>query len=90
MSDKTLKQAEQELEKAESRLRQAQDALEADQIVEAIVDQSVPDLAPDAVQLDLKTPAKAKAGTLDAELAALKENAAETKFDEEVMKAEES
>lgn len=89
MSDKTLKQAEQELDKASARLREAQEALEADQVVEAIVDQAVPDLAPDAVALDLQTPAKAKAGTLDEELEALKENAARTKFDEEVMKAEE-
>lgn len=88
MADRTLKQTEQELEKAQSKLAQASEALEADRVVEAIVDQAVPDLAPNAVELDLGTPQETGPGTLDEELKELRENAARTAFDEEVTKAE--
>lgn len=84
-----LKQAEAKLKKAAGQLAQAENALEADQLVEAIVDNAVPDLAQNAPEAELRVPPDGKAGTLDQELDALKANDAKTKFDEQVAAAEE-
>lgn len=88
MSDvnKELQAAEKKLEGAAAELTQAADALQAGRLVEAVVDDAVPDLSPDPPKLEEAPPVKR--GSLDEVLSALAENAARTKFDEEVAEAE--
>lgn len=79
-SNKSLEQAEKDLEKAVAKLQQTDAALRADQLVNAVADAAVPNLAQNAPQQELGTPpAAGKAGTLDEEMQALRENEEKTK-----------